>query len=164
MVLIDSDKEFETTETKPDRVRLFSFLKENGIPYHELEKREIENYLPDEVLESIPEIDAYIQTYLQLSPKQKDYFDLENGFGNKNLNSFPKEIQELYSNLDEKAIGILRKGMSIKSFEENGFKSEFPKLFADEKVTQETLKARTVHQSKDPNELQTILDKITEQL
>jgi hypothetical protein len=164
MVLIDSDKEFETNETKPDRKNLFTFLKENGIPYHELEKREIENYMPDEVLESIPEIDAYIQTYLQLSPTQKDYFDLEKGFDNKNLNSLPNEVQTLYSDLDEKTIGILRKGMTIKTFEKNGFKSEFPKLFAHEKVTQETLKTRTVHPSKDPNELQTVLDKITELL
>lgn len=165
MVLIDSDKEFATNESKPDRKKLFSFLKDNSIPYHELEKREMENYIPDEVLESIPEIDAYIQSYLSLSPLQKDYFDLEKGFNNKPLESFSEEIQDLYSNLDKNEIGILRQGMTIDKFEKNRkFKSEFPKLFAHEKVTQETLKTRTLHQSIDPNELQTVLDKITKLL
>ncbi|MBK9638755.1 MAG: hypothetical protein IPO63_13425 [Bacteroidetes bacterium] len=164
MVLIDSDKEFETDNTKPDRVKLFTFLKENGIRYHEFKKREMENYLPDEVLESIPEIDEYIQYYLQLSPIQKDYFDIENGFNNKKLSQLPMEVQDLYSDLDETTIGVLRKGMTISNFKGSLFKAEFPKLFEHEKVTKESLLSRTIHQGNEQSELQTVLDKISELL
>lgn len=160
-VLIDSDKEFETKESKENRKKLFSFLESNGIAYHELEKREIENYIPDEVIESIPEIDEYLQTYIQLSPLQKDYFDLEKGF-TQPLKNCTQEVQNLYSGLGSKEEGILRKGMTIDRFKK--FKSEFPKLFSHERVTQTTLISRVAHQSKDSNELQTILSKITEQL
>ena len=38
-------------------------------------------------------------------------------------------------------------------------KSEFPKLFLHQKVTQESLKNRVSHQANDPNELETILIK-----
>lgn len=161
-VLIDSDKEFNTNQSKSNRKSIFEFLNRNGISYHELEKREIENYLPDEVIESLPEIDEYLQTYIQLSPVQKDYFDLEKGFDKQPLSSFPVEVRNLYDDIDGKKEVILRKGMTIDRFKK--FKSEFPKLFAHEKVTQETLKARTVHQVNDPNELQTVLDKITVEL
>ena len=161
-VLVDSDKEFETNESKTNRKTLFEFLNSNGIPYHELEKREIENYIPDEVIESIPEIDDYLQAYIQLSPVQKDYFDLENGFNNRPLNSFSQEVQNLYADVEAKKEGILRKGMTLDRFKK--FKAEFPKLFSHEKVTKDTLKGRTAHQSKDQNELQNVLDKITEQL
>ena len=46
----------------------------------------------------------------------------------------------------------------------DSFKSEFPKLFLHQKITQETLKSRVSHQVNDPNELETILDKISQLL
>ena len=45
-----------------------------------MEKREIENYLPNEVIETIENNNDFIQAYLRLNNLQKDYFDLEEGF------------------------------------------------------------------------------------
>jgi hypothetical protein len=161
MVLLDSDKEYEDAATKPDRIKLFKFLIANNVPYHVLEKREMENYIPDEVLDSIPEIDEYIQAYNKLTPKQKDYFDLEKGFDGQNLKSFSPEVQALYNGVGAKDFAALRKGMSITKYEKGKkFKSEFPKLFESPNVTQENLLARVTHQH-NPNELQTILESIT---
>ena len=162
MVIVDSDKRFETEPTREDRKHLYEFLNEIGISYHELEKREMENYIPDEALENIQEIDDYITAYLRLSPIQKDYFDLERGFDNKNISSLSEGIQYLYNNIGKEDLGILRKGMGMEKYQRDGrFKSEFPKLFESDQVTQKSLLKRTMHQSKDPDELQTILDKIT---
>jgi len=66
-VLVDSDKKFPNDTTKQNRVNLFQFLDSLGIPYHELEKREMENYLPDEVFETIEDNNDFIQAYLKLN-------------------------------------------------------------------------------------------------
>jgi len=159
-VLVDSDKKFPNDSTEKNRTNLFQFLNNVGVPYHELEKREMENYLPNEVIETIENNNDFIQAYLRLNDTQKDYFDLEEGF-DENLNSSPNEVQVLYSNITHDDYKVLRnnKIQLIPSF-----KSEFPKLFSHPKVTQETLKNRVSHQVNNPNELETILDKISKLL
>jgi len=156
-VLVDSDKKFPTDTTKQNRENLFQFLNSIGIPFHELEKREMENYLPDEVIETIENNNDFIQAYLRLNDSQKDYFDLEEGV-TENLNSSAGEIQALYANVSEDDYKVLRNNKLQLT---PGFKSEFPKLFSHQKVTQEALKNRVSHQVNDPNELETILDKIS---
>ena len=47
---------------------------------------------------------------------------------------------------------------------EGGFKPEFPKLFSHQEINQDALKNRVSHQANDPNELETILDKISQLL
>jgi hypothetical protein len=159
-VLVDSDKKFPNDTTKQNRENLFQFLNSVCIPYHELEKREMENYLPDEVIEIIENNNDFIQAYLRLDNLQKDYFDLEEGF-TENLNSSSTEIQKLYANVSEEDYKVLRNNKIQLS---SNFKSEFPKLFSHQKVTQEALKNRVSHQANDPNELETILDKISKSL
>lgn len=159
-VLVDSDKKFPNDTTKQNRENLFQFLNSVCIPYHELEKREMENYLPDEVIEIIENNNDFIQAYLRLDNLQKDYFDLEEGF-TENLNSSSTEIQKLYANVSEEDYKVLRNNKIQLS---SNFKSEFPKLFSHQKVTQEALKNRVSHQANDPNELETILDIISKSL
>lgn len=159
-VLVDSDRKFPNDSTKQNRANLFQFLNNVGIPYHELEKREMENYLPDKVIETIENNSDFIQAYLRLSDLQKDYFDLEEGF-TENLNSSSAEVQALYSNVSEEDYKVLR-GSKIQLHP--SFKSEFPKFFLHSKITQEALKNRVSHQANDPNELETILDKISQLL
>ena len=145
------------TDVRAERDKLFKYLTANNIPYHELTKREMENYLPDEVINIIDGNDNYIKSYLSLSPIQKDYFDIENGFEDKNISSFDQGIQNLYDGLSNEVISIFRKNkLNI-----DNFKTEFPKLF--EQATQEHLKNRTTNQS-NPSEIEDILDKITKLL
>jgi len=158
-VLIDSDKRFPTQALKKGLENLEKFLIQYEVPYHILEKREMENYLPEEVFDEIENKEDYIDAYKRLSSVQKDYFDIELGFPNKNFNSLHPEIQDLYYDLSESNKTIFRK----QSLDLDDFKNEFPKLFQSDKVTRDSLLKRCEHQS-DPNELPNILAKITELL
>jgi hypothetical protein len=90
---------------------------------------------------------------------QKDFFDLEKGFEG-NFENLEPEIKKLYSTLnnDHDDYKIFR---TNKIELKGSFKAEFPKLFLHPNVTQDNLKKRVLHQINDPNELETILDKIS---
>lgn len=151
-VIMDSDKIYPLMDLKKDKVNQIAFLNENNIPFHILEKREMENYLPDEVINTLRYYRDFIDAYLRLSPLQKDYFDLEKGFPNSRFEQLDEEIQNLYANLDEKDKAIFKKQNLIDY--PNGtknFKSEFPKLFNNPLVTKETLQKRCAHHTGDKN-------------
>lgn len=155
-VLVDSDKEYGNMPLKPDKIRLLNFLDSYDIKYHVLEKREMENYLPDDIIANINANDDFITTYLKLDEFQKDFIDLEKGF-QKNRRALEKdkpEVFNFYKNLNDSQIENLRYGL-----EDNfkNFKSEFPQLFRN--ATLEGFINRTKHQN-NPNELRSILNKI----
>lgn len=149
-VVTDSDKKSPTSTLSHQY--LVDFLAENNIQYHILEKREIENYLPDEVIDSIPDNREFIDAYLDLNPIQKDYFDLEKGFPNKNFNDLEEVIKRLYSDVDEANKKIFRKNALSDKYRTEGksFKKEFPKLFQHSTVTKETLLKRCKHHTNEP--------------
>jgi len=153
-VLIDSDLEYPLTPN-PKRKKLEEYLEKNKVRYHILEKREMENYLPDQIVEKVSG-DEFIKTYLGLSQPQKDYIDLENGFqyNRMSLEKRKPEIFKYYQSLSDVEIEKLRHG--LKHLFKN-FKVEFPKLF--EEATQEGLLQITKNQN-DPEELQNILKDI----
>lgn len=159
IVVVDSDKTFPN-DVKSNRTTLYDFLSKNNIEFHEMEKREIENYLPDQVLSTVKDNDQFISAYLRLNEIQKDFFNLQEGFPDKNITTLSKGIQDHYSTLSEEDFHIFRKN---KLNLNGGFKSEFPKLFEHEQITQESLKDRTKGQ-RDPNELEKLIDKISNQL
>jgi hypothetical protein len=166
--LIDSDKRHPTQRLDTAKQNLVDFFIENEIKYHVLQKREIENYLPEEAFQSMlgsetsEETKTYIRAYLDLCPTQKDFFDIEKGF-HKNAN-YSNDIKCLFSEvLSNKNHPLIQHDLS-KAFNSNSrnktFKSEFPKLFLSELVNQQGFLKRTEHQD-DPEELQHILDKIS---
>lgn len=161
IVILDSDKEYPEMILKRDKQNIIEFLHEKEIKYHILEKREIENYIPDEVIKEIAfnDNDEYLNAYLNLTPIQKDFFDIEKGFCNKNYNTLSTEMKQIYE--DNNDYKILRKGVDKNKW--NNFKAEFPKLFQNKKTTQETLLNRTSHQE-NKGELKEILSKINELL
>ena len=148
-VLIDSDKRFPNDTLNE---RLVDFLERYKIPYHILEKREMENYIPNEAFSEIKDNREFIDAFLNLSPIQMDYFDLEKGFEDKRFEQFNEEIRSLYESIQDRDFTIFRKQTlnSINSGN-NNFKTEFPKIFLSDKVTQENLLARCAHHSNDPN-------------
>lgn len=162
-VLIDSDSEFPGEE-KPTRIKLKAYLEAKEIKYHFLYKREMENYLPEEVFEEIDENDDYITAYKKLTPVQKDFLDIQNGFMQAEIDiPFEKlkpQVQELFESISDIDKGIFRK----ERLKMTNFKSEFPKLFLKPSVTQATMKFRVSHQEGNVNELEDILDKINELL
>lgn len=159
IVIMDSDFSYPNQKLDQERIQISKYLDDYNIPHHILFKREMENYLPDEVIESIEDIDDYFTEYSKLSPIQKDYFDIQNGF-KRNLDKYSDEIRELYADLTPEQISVFRKGSVLEVYKKDNFKSEFPKLFLSEKVSQVNLLRRTNHQE-NSNELTEILEKIT---
>lgn len=53
IVILDSDKKFPTDTTPDKYLKLIKYLEANDVKYHILEKRTMQNYMPDEVLNSI---------------------------------------------------------------------------------------------------------------
>ncbi|HNF16275.1 MAG TPA: hypothetical protein PK453_21620 [Leptospiraceae bacterium] len=163
-VLVDSDRKYISNsqpgkQTK-ERDILAEYLKNEMISFHFLFKREMENYIPNEVLEDFKSMDTFIECYLNLSEDQKDFFDLQKGFiNNKTDKSLDEDFRSFYGSVSDKDWKILKNGIQLEPYAKS-FKSEFPKLFEHEKVTQETLLTRTKHQQQQSNELQEILDKI----
>ncbi len=157
-ILIDSDKSYPNAILNDDKQKLIQLLENNNIKYHVLEKREMENYMPDIVFSEIQGNQNYIKAYLDLEPVQKDYFDIEKGFDSK-YQQLPLEVQELYKSVSDENKEIFRKN-KLDMVDSNGkklsFKSNFPKLFQDcHNINQENLNARC-----GTNELKEILDKI----
>jgi len=172
-VLMDSDRNFPEKNLSSEKQSVIKFLEENNIPYHILEKREIENYLPDETIDSIPDNRAFIDAYLRLNPIQKDYFDLEKGFVKTKFKKLPDKTQVLYVDVDTEDVKVFEKHNLLKKYKEQGqsFKSEFPKLFYHKTVTKKSLLNRCKHHSNtpsespyNPNELPDLVEKIAKLL
>jgi hypothetical protein len=147
-------------EEKPAITALKTYLESLGVPFHILTKREMENYLPDEAIQTVEGNRDFIKAYVRLKPEQKDYFDLEKGFPGQNRRQVEQAkgaaFQMLYQSVSDADWQVFRK----QYFGLSDFKNEFPRLFEAEQVTQETLQARVAHQD-NPDELKDILDAIT---
>ena len=160
-VLLDSDKEYPNEPLKNEHQNLFNFLIDNNILNHFLEKRCMENYMPDEVFNKIsgtPEQKNWLAVYLLLSIEQKSFLNISRGFSKKDGNgvsikdrqSLKQEIKSFYSNISQVNYEILDKGFTLAHF-----KNEFPKNFSDSLIEKTTLQNCC-----NSNELQNIIDKI----
>lgn len=161
-VIIDSDKKFPSErEVADDKIGLLKLIKEN-LKYHVTLKREMENYLPDEIISEIPKNEDYKRAYLRLTSEQKDFFDLQEGFPDKNFNDLENEIKNLYNSVQEEDRKVFRK-TRLEFYKENdkkdNFKPRFAKLFESKNITRKNLEARA-----NSNELEIILQKINELL
>jgi cob(I)alamin adenosyltransferase len=165
-VIMDSDKTYlrQKLDTKKRDIR--TWLNTRSIPCHILEKRNIENYLPDKGFDLITDSNcqAWIRIYRNLNAVQRDFFNISQGITNKKKGStqtranLELNVQNLYSTISENDFEILDKGLKM-----HNFKSEFPKLFEHLLITKVSLLERTSHQQ-NPNELQEIINKIAELL
>ncbi|MFZ2724631.1 MAG: hypothetical protein WAX77_00080 [Methylococcaceae bacterium] len=166
-ILLDSDKEFSNAPQKYEYEKLLPFLTANNIKNHILEKRCMENYMPDEVYIDISSnnlaLTTWFNAYRFLNSEQKDFLNIHNGFPKKdkagnpiiNRNDLPQSIQQLYVDVSESNYQILNKGFKLPNF-----KTEFPKNFdTNHQIHKSTLQARC-----GTNELQEIIDKIIELL
>lgn len=177
-VIIDSDRIFPENELSQEKKNLIYFLEKNQVPYHVLEKREMENYIPDVTIGTIADYREIIDAYLRLNPLQKDYFDLEKGLReNKRYDQLLEGIQELYRNISEEDKKTFKKNKISDKYERKSkddrgtFKTEFPKLFNHETVTRDSLLKRCQHHSTikgehpfNPRELPDLLERISKEL
>jgi hypothetical protein len=152
-VLIDNDKLYASYSDADVRRKeqLKLDLEAQGIQVHILNKRAMENYIPDEMIVGLPTLNNryaqfqnWINVYHYLSGEQKDYLSYEKGFGrkveevtvnsrttsvkvNKPRNEQEQGIRNLYPSpsINDNDYEIIDTGL-------NGFpafKKEFPKFF-----------------------------------
>lgn len=76
-VIMDSDKKTDNSKLGTDKENIVKHLVKNEIEHHVLIKREMENYIPESILQTLD--DEYLNEYCKLTDLQKDYFDLEKG-------------------------------------------------------------------------------------
>lgn len=184
-VLLDGDKRFPN-EVVGKYNKLIGMLTEWRIPYHILEKRCIENYLPDEAMKRSFDNKRnreWINAYMSLSEVQKDYFCVAEGFQKeltkedkraierkkksaaykKNPNPpslvrifMPNDLREFYKDVSDGNFKHLEQGLVLKG----DFKDTYPLAFENSNwIYRKSLEQRTSHQ-KEPDELQTISDRI----
>ncbi|MGB2684449.1 MAG: hypothetical protein WBC43_05470 [Olleya sp.] len=79
-VVNDSDKLYSAANLPTTQVKIINHCRKLSVSHVTLKKREIENYIVDEVLSAIENIDRDLKTvYLTLKPNQKDHYDLKKG-------------------------------------------------------------------------------------
>jgi len=151
IVIVDSDKQNPTDVIESNNI-LTEFCNQNKIILHILEKREMENYLPIEILNDIDNINFdRVEALANLNEIQQDFYDLDAGFNGKSKN----EIDDIFSNLTNEEYNILKTGFS----QEIKTKTEVPQLFLSSRLTRELLNEKCRHQL-NSNELLNIIDKI----
>lgn len=104
-VLVDSDKKKSSELLKNELLTLSTYCKSNSIPFHVLEKREMDNYLPDILVEKLNIACSanFLEKYRRLSEIDKDYLNLEEDskWDSRVLKkNFKKFIGELWSDPD----------------------------------------------------------------
>lgn len=156
-VIMDSDKLFREQDFNKEIINVIKFCSLNNIPAHIFYKREIENYLPEDVLQKkLPlELQNVLEAFKALTAEQKDFYDLEKGFNNK------KPEVSLFKDLNDNSINLLREGFSRDNICD--VKNEFYKMFEDEVCDQKQLESRCSHQP-DVMELKTLLMNISNAL
>ncbi|WP_299179446.1 hypothetical protein [uncultured Chryseobacterium sp.] len=167
-VLLDSDRECIEPILEA-KIRLKEKLENMGIEVHILNKRAMENYMPDEIVDDEATRNAVVNTwnnvYKTLSNEQKDYLNYPKGFpkdgGISKARNLQKEgIKNLYSNppISDINYNVLDQGIRYPNFKEN-----FPKKFNSPLTYRDNLLKReggTI----DKNEFLEIIDKINKLL
>jgi len=150
------------------------YCKKNGVSYYVLKKRSLENYMPDEVYDNNRDKfgEDWVNAYLTLSPQQKDYYYIAEGFykdipkankekGELEFDKLPQGVQTLFHDVSEGNYQHLLHGPNL----HGSFKSEFPKFFNDPHMCKTALQNRVNHpHSADPDELIHIVEEIRQLL
>ena len=183
-VLIDSDRQYEDFDvTSKNDLKLR--LEQKGVKFHILNKRAMENYMPDEIITELPNLpflvanrtkyQKWISAYSYLGDKQKDYLNYQKGFPkedltkkNKKRNLQPIQIQELYASTVTEPINpsinvisdIQYEVLDIGLKEFPKFKDEFPKLFQDSRFVHRKSLLKREGGTKDENEFIEIIQKV----
>lgn len=119
-VVHDSDKFFLASPLDRTQTNIINKCRESNVSCVTLKKREIENYIVDEVIISMKDIDTDLKSaYLSLTSIQKDFYDFKNGIKKR-----AKILHGgLFDNVEPNTIMVLEKGFG-KDIAENAFSSD----------------------------------------
>lgn len=186
-VLLDGDRRYPTDLKSDERYKkLREQMDAWNVSYHILEKRCMENYMPEEAMKAVAgtAFREWFNAYNNLTPRQKDYLSIAEGFETditkedkktvmkkesllstkdkkKRKKSYvrgflPHEEQLFYATVSPGNFLHLEKGLKI-----GNFKERFPEMFGNSTFTYKAnLLQRTCHQN-DPQELLHIAQAVT---
>lgn len=179
LVIVDGDKRFPgdtTYGSYQTQQNDGTYFQSKAIAYHILEKRTMENYMPDEVYDSNRGVfeNNWVDAYMRLTEEQKNYYYIAMGFlkdvpravrNDANLNKDrtqvqPVAIQTLFSTVTDADYLVLLNNPHIGG----NFKDEFPKFYNDANVTKATLLRRSPLKPNGKSELEEIAEKIRQLL
>ncbi|MNK21252.1 hypothetical protein D3C87_395050 [compost metagenome] len=168
-VLLDSDRKSPQELIDQKHKKLLKFLIDNNVVFHILEKRMMENYMPEDVIKDYSDVNTkdWINAYAYLTKRQKDFIDFTKGFSKKDHEGAPlksrteldQSVQELFASVSNTNFTILDIGFKL-----SHFKNKFPANFIENgKVNATSLKEMINHQD-NPDEYKDIIDKIAKLL
>lgn len=115
VVIHDSDLEHPNSSLNEIHNRIENIAREKGIPSFLLKKREMENYIPNVMIESRhSNNELLLSAFKKLNSNQKDFFDYKCGFSKIKHTA----INNLYSNIESDDVWALYKGFGKKISEE----------------------------------------------
>jgi hypothetical protein len=170
-VLMDSDKSYPTdSDSTIGKENLREELEALGCEVHILEKRAMENYMPDEVIQDLgTPYKAWIDAYNHLSNEQKDYLNYERGRKSKKGEILPRTeeapaFQAFYPSSGDNMVSdsnydILKYGLSNLKYP--NYKRDFPKKYIEHHAVYYTTLLSKAGGTRENNELKNIINKIT---
>lgn len=109
VVIHDSDKLSIANELSVTQKNIISKSREFSIECMTLEKREIENYIPYDLIETLGHGYAKrVEFFKLLTSQQMDFFDYKNGFKRKNKND--KDFNGLFNDLNDDVFNGIKDG------------------------------------------------------
>ena len=189
-VLLDGDRRYPADVKSDERYKKLRELMDAWhVSYHILEKRSMENYMPDEAMQAVAgtKFKEWFNAYNSLTPGQKDYLSIAKGFEtditeedkrkvrkkegllttkDKKIRKksyvrdlLPHDEQLFYATVSPGNFLHLEKGLKI-----GNFKEKFPESFGNTAFTYKAnLLQRTCHQN-DPQELLHIAQEVVAEI
>lgn len=167
--ILDSDRLHDGENLGKYQEKNEIYFLEKNISYHILERRCMENYLPDETLKELigypHKNKEWFDAYISLNSIQKQYLDFNKGIlkgskiefnDTKTFADLPNEVQLLFSDVSDINFSKINKGLILSSY-----KSTIPTGF-NMPTSNKMTYLRLIKDQKNPNELQHIIDKIEE--
>lgn len=109
VVIHDSDKLYPQAVLNGINTKIVNKCREHDIKCHTLKKREMENYITDELLFNIYSSDTeFLTAWNNLTKEQKSHFDYKYGFSKKPYSS--QEYGGLFCDLPNDCISIIANG------------------------------------------------------
>lgn len=178
LVIVDGDKRFpgdNTYGSYQTQQTDGAYFQSKNVTYHVLEKRAMENYMPDEVFEHNRNVfsDDWVNAYLYLTEEQKDYYYIAEGF-QKDIPNYkrqaqiydwqdlPNGIQTLYRDVVQTANyhHLLKQ-----PYHHGNFKNDFPVYFVNSPyVYKDSLLRRSPCNASGKSEIEEIAEKIRQLL
>lgn len=124
-VVNDSDKLYAAANLPITQAKIINHCRDLFVSQVTLKKREIENYIVDEVLSAIEDIDTDLKrVYFTLKPYQKDHYDFKKGVGE----AIKGNYGGLFDQFSPEILSDLSKGFG-KDIAEKAFSLEHRGLF-----------------------------------